>query len=81
MIAAANAATSQRQDRNSHARTPLQGLVAECLRKRPEDRPAARSVVEALSSLAQGQAPPSEDVTPFRGLSTFSERHAELFRQ
>ena len=55
-------------------------LVARCVSKSPEERPAAAEVVTELRELlSTSGARPSRDVSPFRGLLPFDERHGDLF--
>jgi WD40 repeat protein/serine/threonine protein kinase len=59
---------------------PLASLVEACLQKNPQDRPSARELVQSLSRVVQsGSADPSAELSPFRGLQPFGERHAGMF--
>lgn len=58
----------------------LQELIRACLDKDPARRPAADAVVEALGGLVyRGKVRLEGEVSPFRGLLPFTERHADLF--
>ncbi|MFH0901326.1 MAG: protein kinase [Pseudomonadota bacterium] len=55
-------------------------LVDRCLGKDPKTRPPASEIVRHLEALLlEGRRRPREEQSPFRGLGSFSERHAELF--
>jgi WD40 repeat protein/serine/threonine protein kinase len=60
----------------------LRELVYRCLEKPPEQRPSAAEVADGLDQLLfadRGQRRRSDEVSPFRGLLAFSERHADFF--
>ncbi len=58
----------------------LGDLVDRCLSKRPEDRPPAQQAVKILERiLSKSRNLPDENISPFRGLMVFDERHADLF--
>jgi WD40 repeat protein len=65
---------------NDDVPTELEELVAGCLVKNPQQRPSADSVVEALHGLVyRGASRLEGEVSPFRGLLPFTERHSGLF--
>jgi WD40 repeat protein/tRNA A-37 threonylcarbamoyl transferase component Bud32 len=57
----------------------LAELVARCLAKDVRGRPSASEVARVLRRLARGQGRPVGEASPYRGLASFDERHAELF--
>ena len=57
----------------------LNALVAKCLRRAPSQRPSADQVAEALER-GLADVVPHDASTPFRGLESFDEAHAALFR-
>ncbi|MBW2276673.1 MAG: serine/threonine-protein kinase PknK, partial [Deltaproteobacteria bacterium] len=60
--------------------TELEELIAACLDKDPNMRPAADAMVEVLHGLVyRGALRLEGEVSPFRGLLPFTERHADLF--
>jgi len=64
----------------SKAPTELSELVARCLAKLPDDRPAAESVAQTLRSMIHASRPSRDgEPTPFRGLLPFTSEHADLF--
>ena len=55
-------------------------LICRCLEKEAAKRPAVTQLMESLEQfLAGGRTRLDEELTPFRGLLPFSERHAEQF--
>ncbi|MFH1462956.1 MAG: serine/threonine-protein kinase, partial [Pseudomonadota bacterium] len=63
-----------------HRRVPeeVAALVAACLDKRPEARPAAERVLETLDDLLEGRGRRG-DTSPFRGLMPWEEGDAHRF--
>jgi WD40 repeat protein/serine/threonine protein kinase len=59
----------------------LVGLITRCLEKDPARRPAASEAAGALKALLSpaGHRSPTEEQSPFRGLSPFIEADADLF--
>jgi WD40 repeat protein/serine/threonine protein kinase len=58
----------------------LRTLVTGCLEKEAEKRPGTDEVVDELERLLSGARPSVErEVSPFRGLLPFTERHSEYF--
>jgi len=57
----------------------LSEIVFACLEKDPSKRPPASEVTEALHNVVYKRARLEGEVSPFRGLLPFTERHAELF--
>ncbi|MBN2358897.1 MAG: protein kinase [Deltaproteobacteria bacterium] len=58
----------------------LVALVAACLAKKPGQRPTAANAVDRLESLlAPRRAAEGADSSPFRGLLSFGEQHADFF--
>jgi WD40 repeat protein/serine/threonine protein kinase len=57
----------------------LTAVVAACLEKDPADRPTAREVAETLHGIVFKRSRIEGEVSPFRGLLPFTERHADLF--
>ena len=69
-----------RIDLPEEAPAELGDLLAAMLRKSGAERPSAAAVTEQLERmLYPGRGHAGEDLSPFRGLMPFSERHAELF--
>jgi WD40 repeat protein/serine/threonine protein kinase len=55
-------------------------LILSCLRREPDERPAAERVAEALAEMRAGRRTGGElEGSPFRGLSPFGEQHADRF--
>jgi WD40 repeat protein len=59
--------------------TELAALVMRCLQKAPGARPTAAELREGLEAIEARQRAAMPAETPFRGLSPFTERHADLF--
>ncbi len=58
----------------------LVDLVSRCLEKDPPRRPPTSEVLETLYSMVhRDRGRPEGEVSPFRGLLPFTERHADMF--
>ncbi|MCA9665069.1 MAG: protein kinase [Myxococcales bacterium] len=57
----------------------LAELVARCMNKEAADRPSAGDVADALEAMLAGGVELAEEQGPFRGLLSFSERHAGVY--
>ena len=57
----------------------ISSLIAQCLAKKPDERPSVMAFTECLTTvLADGRPLAPVEESPFRGLP-FSERHSNLF--
>ncbi len=58
---------------------PFADLIARCLRRDPAQRPSAAMVVDELAAFLHPARARRSEESPFRGLRSFDERHADLF--
>jgi len=70
---------SPRVDQHEPVPAELSDLVAACLEKDPEARPAAREVAEQLSRLLYPASRADHQQSPYRGLLAFTEAEAPMY--